>query len=436
MTLPGAHPQRFELNDEVHARPPLPLRSPLRLSYLALFSRGNPAVLEKERRHLSDLIARYGGAQPRAGTNHHMADFGDYTLKWERHTEFSRYVIVAPDPVGEPFASTALSLLPPEWIAQIPGELMVAAHVALVPPPAGALDYDAIAARHFDGNVLVGSHVTGGVATALLDFRVRPDGFSRVLVYDRGLAPRQAGRVVQRILEIDTYRMVALLALPVARELSPGLSRSERELAEITTALENADAEGEPVLLDRLTRLEAEIEKREADNHYRFSAAAAYYDLVQRRIEELREERIDGLQTLEEFMQRRLAPAMNTCRSIAERQDAMSRRVSRVTSLLSTRVGITRERQNQALLESMNSRAETQLRLQTTVEGLSIAVVTYYAVGLIHYLAKGAKSLGLGVEPDLVAALSIPLVALAVAFGARRVRRLVVDRRAGGDELS
>jgi uncharacterized membrane-anchored protein len=181
---------------------------------------------------------------------------------------------------------------------------------------------------------------------------------------------------VQALLEVDAYRLLALLAFPVARELSPVLNRNERELSEIANVLVNADPESEPVLLDRLTRLQADIERHEADNHYRFGAAEAYYTLVQRRTSQLREERVAALQTFQEFMERRLGPAMNTCAAISARLESLSQRVTRATQLLSTRIEITRERQNQQLLESMNRRAETQLRLQATVEGLSVAAVS------------------------------------------------------------
>jgi uncharacterized membrane-anchored protein len=245
-------------------------------------------------------------------------------------------------------------------------------------------------------------------------------------VEDRGTTPRQAGRMVQRLMEIETYRVVALLALPVARDLAPFLGRGEAELAEVAAALVGARGEeDEAALLARLTRLAAEIESRESGSRYRFAAAAAYHALVERRIAELRETRIEGLSTFREFTERRLAPAMATCRSVAARQDSLSQRVARATQLLSTRVGVTRERQNQALLESMNRRAKLQLRLQQTVEGLSVAAVTYYVVGLVGYLAKGLGALGLRVSPDVVVAASIPLVALLVAFGVRRIRRMV-----------
>jgi uncharacterized membrane-anchored protein len=114
---------------------------------------------------------------------------------------------------------------------------------------------------------------------------------------------------------------------------------------------------------------------------------------------------------------------MNTCRAAAARQESLSQRVARATQLLSTRVDVTREKQNQAVLESMNRRAAAQLRLQQTVEGLSVAAITYYIVGLVGYAAKGAKAAGLPVNPDLAMAISIPVVLLLGVWGLRRVRK-------------
>jgi uncharacterized membrane-anchored protein len=424
--LPRNHPQRFELNDEVHARPPEVLPSPLRLTYLAMFS--DRGAREGELAAVRDLAARFGAPPPAAGANHYSADLGPFRLKWERHTEFARYKLIVPGQGGaDPFAEPALAAVPPDWVAALPGQVMVATHVALLrgapdgPPP----DHEALSARLFGGNALVGSGIAGGAGVALTDFRIRGDGFSRLLVEDRGMTPRQAGRMVQRLVEIDTYRVMALLALPIAQALTPALGDRERELAAIAAALEGAREEDEPVLLDRLTRLEAEIERLGSENHFRFAAAAAYHELVLRRIAELREERIQGLQTFQEFTERRLAPAMNTCRAAAGRQEALSGRVARATQLLSTRVDITRERQNQAVLASMNRRAKMQLRLQETVEGLSVAAVTYYVVGLVGYLAKGANAAGVAVNPDLAMGISIPVVALLVYLGVRKTRRMV-----------
>ncbi len=124
-------------------------------------------------------------------------------------------------------------------------------------------------------------------------------------------------------------------------------------------------------------------------------------------------------------MERRLAPAMNTCRAVSTRQDKLSERVARANQLLATRVDITRERQNQSLLESMNRRAKAQLKLQQTVEGLSIAAVTYYFVGLIGYLVKGIKTLGYGLNPELIMAISIPIVAVLAGLGITRIKQTI-----------
>jgi uncharacterized membrane-anchored protein len=239
------------------------------------------------------------------------------------------------------------------------------------------------------------------------------------------MSERQAGRMVQRLLEIDAYRLMALLALPVAQELTPWLTQAEHELADVSASLVTASEANEPLLLDQLTRLEAQIESRESQHHYRFTAAQAYHGLVRRRLEELREVRVDGVQNFEEFTERRLGPAMNTCRSVWARLESLSQRVARATQLLSTRVDISRERQNQQLLESMNRRSAAQLRLQQTVEGLSVAAITYYIVGLVGYAAKGLHALGLHVSVEAVTAASIPVVAVAVAYGVRHARRIV-----------
>lgn len=420
MTLPPNHPQRVQLNDEVPARPPDPLAAPARISYLALLCDADQR--EASFRAVVALAQTCGVAPPEPGDSHYSADLFAFRLKWEKHTEFVRFTFVVPTGGADPFAQTALSAVPAAWVAALPGALMVAAHLVLT-TAAGDEDPVALGARLFAREVLVGAAVSDGAAIAFTDFRIYPDGFSRLLVQDRGMSPWQAGRVCQRLLEIDTYRIMALLALPVAQTLAPFIARCEQELARITAAMVTATEPDEPVLLDRLTRLAAEIDSRQADNLYRFSAAAAYDGIVQNRIEELREQRIAGLQTLQEFTERRLAPAMNTCRSVAARQEELSRRVARATQLLATRVGVTRERQSQELLEAMNRRVKLQLRLQSAVEGLSIAAVTYYVAALIGKLAEAAHAAGSKLQPDIVVGISIPIVAGLMALSLRRMRR-------------
>lgn len=435
MPIPRSHPQRQVINDEVHARPPESMAPPLMVSYLALYS--DWTLREQDWSPLVDLASRFGIDPPKAGVNHFSADAGPFRVKWERHTEFTRYTFYAPRPaakLGEPvFATTAIDRLPDDWISTLPGQLIMAAHVEFV-DGSDIADVSATTAQAFGDSPLVGASIGGDMATAYTNFHINEDGFSRFLVLSNGMTPRQAGRSIQRLLEIDTYRIMALLALPVARGLTPFLTEREQELSSIATSMSEAGPTDEASLLDRLTDLEAAIESKYSENHYRFSAAAAYYDLVQRRIQELREERLPGLQMFREFTERRLAPAINTCLAVASRQESLSKRVSRASQLLSTRVNISRQKQNQALLESMNRRAKLQLRLQQTVEGLSVAAITYYIVGLLGYAAKGMKSLGVAANANLITAISIPIVLFLVAFGVRRLRRLVSSPKRSGED--
>jgi uncharacterized membrane-anchored protein len=419
--LPPNHDQRFQLNDEVHARPPDALSAPSRLSFLALLNEGVPR--DKEVEPIRELARRFGIKPPEPEANHFSADLGPCRVTWERHTEFTRYSFIEPCEPSEPFSKTALRLIPQDWGDTLPGRTLVAVHVAIAMAGDKAPNLDRIASQYFNDNVLIGATVADGAAIALTDFRIQLDGFSRILLLDQGLAPRQAGRTAQRLLEIDAYRVLALLALPIARDLTPFLARSEAALAEITADMVDAKNADEPALLDRLIRLQAQIESRRSQNFNRFGAAVAYHDLVQRRIDELRESRLPGSQTFKELTDRRLVPAMNTCSAVSARQEALSTRVSQATQLLSTRVDIASEKQNQSLLASMDRRADLQLRLQETVEGLSIAAITYYVVGLVSYLVKGLISAGLPIKYDIATALSIPVVALLVWSALAHVRR-------------
>jgi len=200
------------------------------------------------------------------------------------------------------------------------------------------------------------------------------------------------------------------------------LAAHELDLSRITRALAEGQVD-ESAMLRGLTQLGAAVDSRKDESHFRFSASRAYYDLVRQRIGELREERLAGLQTFQEFMERRLAPATSTTLSAAGRLDALSERISRATALLSTRVAVENEEQNHQILATMNRRAEMQLRLQQTVEGLSITAITYYVVGLIGQVAKGLHEAGVHIVPEIVVAASVPLVLLAMAWVVARLRR-------------
>ncbi|MFO1338238.1 MAG: DUF3422 domain-containing protein [Burkholderiaceae bacterium] len=417
--LPPAHPHRQALANEVHARPPEALATPSRVSYVAVLI--DPAARAAETAHLVALCAQHGAPLPPAGANHHSAQLGELKLKWERHGEFSGYTFIVPGQSPVPYSEPPTRQLPPGWLQGIPGRTLVAAHGKIVTRPADGVGPEFLG-RHFGAEQVIGAEVGGGAGLAFTDFRLHADGFSRFLLIDERFTTRQAGRMMQRLFEIEAYRMMALLALPLAREQLTRVAQIEADLARLTTEMATADGQDED-LLHHVTRLAAEVESCLAASQFRFGACRAYGELVSTRIGELRERHLPGIQTVGEFMARRFTPAVATCTTASQRLHDLSERVAQASGLLSTRVDIARERQNQALLASMDRRAKMQLRLQETVEGLSVAAIVYYAAGLVGYGAKALKSRGLPVDPDLTVGLALPLLVVFVLLSLRRARR-------------
>jgi uncharacterized membrane-anchored protein len=322
----------------------------------------------------------------------------------------------------------------PQWLAAIPGQTVAAIELALAHGELG--DAPALvqqAQRWLGSDALVGSRMGRGVdgqahSCAFTDFQLRPSGFERWLV----VAPpdttaTRAGRILQRLLELETYRLMALRGMPAARALTPLLNEAEPQLAGLIEQLESGSASDQQ-LLDQLVTLAARLERATAQHDYRFAATRAYAAIVAQRIAELRESAISGTQTIGEFLQRRLDPAIATVAAGAQRLASLSQRVERASGLLRTRVDIATEMQNQQLLARLTRGQQLQLRLQSTVEGLSIAAISYYVVSLLLYGAKAAKSAGLPVHPEIAAGALIPLVLWAVWRTTRRIhRRLHAD---------
>ena len=433
------HPLRVPLAAEIHSRPPVRLEAPEVITHLAVHGRNEPLAagdkLGLQSALLADFCARFGVPAPAGNAKYFFHDFGRFRLKWECHTEFASFTVAsaaaAPLASPEPFGRMPTAELPEDWLLSLQGRLIVATHIVLDRASAAAEDMAPQMRQLFDTNAIVGCSASQA-AQVWTDFRIHADGFARFVVLDAGLKSLQAGRLVQRLLEIETYRVMALLGLPVAQQAAPVLNDIESELASVTRDMvasqkpgrsEEQGMQDEQDLLQQITLLASRLEQLSVDDSYRFSASQAYFGLVMARIHELRERRIEGVPTIEEFMQRRLTPAMNTCTSTARRQEVLAERIANTNSLLRTRVGIRQERQNSQILESMNTRAAQQLRLQQAVEGLSVAAISYYLVGLLGYLLKGAKAAGLPVDTELATGIAVPVLALVAWMGLRTLRR-------------
>jgi len=443
------HPLRVPLAAEIHSRPPLKLEAPERITHLAVYGGSDIHIagnnnLAQQQKLLGALCLHFGVTAPGGEAKYFFHDFGRFRLKWECHTEFASYTFVAsrkPSASAESlFDAMPISDLPEQWLLSLKGMVIVATHVALEPATESAFEAVPHMRRLFEGNAVVGCEASHA-AQVWTDFLIHADGFGRFVVRDAGLYGMQAGRLTQRLLEIETYRMMALLGLPHAQRANPALNVIEGELAKLTAAMVELDQSDhslvpdtekeileEPALLERITALAARLERLAVDNNYRFSASQAYFRLVHSRIEELRERRIEGVPTIAEFMDRRLTPAMNTCTAVAHRQEILAKRIANTNSLLRTRVGIVQEQQNSKILESMNARAAQQLRLQQAVEGLSVVAISYYLAGLLSYAGKGLKAAGLPVDPDLMTGFAVPVVALIVWVALRTMHKRVTRK--------
>jgi len=423
------HPERYALTNELHARPFQPMTAPGRMLVLGFKPVEGAADRDPggDRAHLLAFLERHGAPHPAPDANHFYHDFGRFRLKWERHTEFVSYTLYEESEAAALFAHDLAENLPEDWLAAAPGQVIAAIQLELIAADGEEAAEEVLRARltrEFNAESLAVARVLDGSAMALGDFRIHEGGFTRfALVLHGASGPRRIGRLIQRLVEIETYRTLAMLALPVARRTGGRLNAIERQMTALIDQVSSDAADtNEGAILAELTGLSAELESHAAGTAFRFGAARAYEALVHQRIESLREARIQGRQLFREFMGRRFDPAMRTIHAVDRRLSELSTRASRIADLLRTRVDVAMEAQNQKLLESMDQRAALHLRLQRTVEGLSAVAISYYAVSLaVYLLAPFAGPLGVS-KTVLTAAIALPVIG-AVWLFVRRVRK-------------
>ena len=406
------HPDRDRLLAEAHARPSTPLDLPVFATRIATLSDQDGGAAD--RAHLADLCRSSLVPEPPDESRWWSFDAGGWTLRWERHTEFSSWTIFSRDAVDGP---------PKGWIAALPGAILVSTTADL------RRDTETAAAPAPPlGTSMIGSIVLGGAATIYTDFKPDDTKTTRFLVLVKSIDRVLAGRLTLMLLEIETYRLMALLAFPLAGTAGAQVSAFEIETGALAARLaEEVGVDADRALLGRLIALSGEAEALNAQTSYRFRAAAAYHEIVRDRIATLRENHIPGMQTIGEFMDRRLAPAMRTCDAVAEREAAVIERIARTGQMLRTRIEIEAEATSAALLKSMDNRALTQIRLQRTVEGLSVAAISYYSLSLLAYPVKAIEHAWPQFDAGLAIGLLAPVVIMSVWLALRRLRRQEPD---------
>jgi len=424
VTQPEDHPLRYELANELHARPFPTLTAPCHAVFLAIKRPEEAASRDKaeDRAHLIKLLDRFGSSHPKEGATHYFGPLGRHRIKWECHTEFVTYTVFADGIMSQPFDGGAFKVFPQDWLAEAPGKRLTSILVRIESHDGDEEDIGLRTGDWFESDSVAIARVLDDSAVVATDFRIDPTGHVRFAVFARPeTGSRRLGRIVQRLLEIETYKSMSMLGLPVARQLGQRMNGQEGLLAELVAGMTRAETPAEPSL-HALLEVSAELEQMLARHGFRFGATAAYSTIVNQRIEALRETRFHGRQTLGEFMMRRFDPAIRTCESTNVRLEKLAERAKRAGDLLRTRVDVERSAQNQSLLESMDRRADLQLRLQKTVEGLSVVAISYYAVNLVSYLLfPAAEGLGLD-KTGLTGLITLPVVG-GVWLMVRRIRR-------------
>ena len=245
-------PLRHFVLSEIHARPFQAMSTPRRVLHYAFAT--NAAAAELARDQLSERCNALGVDAPDSDSSHHIVIIGDARLRWETHSEFTTYTWdMPPDEGGR--MPTFGELLSGEFVQ--PGPLLVASRLDLVEDHRETQQL----LEGLDPGTTAVSSLREGRAIGATDFRLHEHGMTRILLVDRGLYKHEIGPMVVRLMELETYRTMALLGLPEARALQPSLSRAEAGLQEVTTKIgSTSDITENRALLDSLTTLAGELE--------------------------------------------------------------------------------------------------------------------------------------------------------------------------------
>ncbi|MCV6587467.1 MAG: DUF3422 domain-containing protein [Marinobacterium sp.] len=418
-----SYPQREELLMEVHSRPFQLFETPLNALHLAaLYEDASAQATEQQ---VLAAVQQLGFDVDAAHRGFLFVSNPHHAIRYEPHNEFYTLTLYHLNPAVEAISAAQLYPL-------LPGALLVELAITCEKAPARTdaqrtvdkpptLHPDEQTRYGFTDGQFCAALVMNGAARVATDFRTDSHQRIHMQVCNIRLQPARTGRLLQRLCELETYRNMALLSLPIARELMPKITRLDQQLARITDQRNDSDLSDQ---LIQMTDLAAEVESISAATANRFSASDAYFAMVDRILQELQEQKIEGAQTIGEFMDRHLRPARRTCNSAAARTELLSRRIGRATELMQSQVSLKIEEQNRELLEALNDRTQRKMSLESKLEILSVVVVVYYLYDLADLALKNLLHKGELLENLLTAlTLSLPLLIISVALVIRRLLR-------------
>jgi uncharacterized membrane-anchored protein len=425
---PVLRSERVALTNEWHARPNVSLAAPFRCTHTVSLRHGQSP--EQCRQEVADFCSEHGQSQPAAGSRYHLIEVGSCLIKWESHTEATSHTVLVPGNGQPPFSESAIDFLAQEKRQNLIERMFVGVQVEVV----NTVEEDdpqgyGRAQSLLGASAIYGGWMAGGLAAVWSSFRLDSRGFVRLVIVDLGISEERLARLLQRLLDMETYRMLAMKALPAARDVMSALQELEPQLDAVMRSLAtHNDEEAKAQALSQITGIAARVEQLASSHASRFAGARAYASIVERRADEVSEEVLVNHQRYTSFLLRALQPAMRTCDAAERRTHELAQRVSRAANLLRTMVDMEQSRQSRGILESMAEQGKLQLRLQQAVEGFSIFAISYYAVGMVKYMFDAAGVAGLGVSSKLLTGIAAPLIFAVVWLSVRAVRRRLVER--------
>jgi uncharacterized membrane-anchored protein len=314
--------------------------------------------------------------------------------------------------------------LPTKWLVQFPGKLLTQTCIKFEKSSIATVPIAKLVDR-FGDYQLIGNFVEGQSARVWTSFnRDKVNAIHHLYVEDFKLGPRRTGRLAQNVIELENYRILASLAFPIAEEIIFALGAKEYLLTNIIKKITHAtDTKLEKELFNQLLDLSVISEDWRGQSSHRFSASRAYRRIFMDRLSELDEEKVLGYQSLSKFLTRSSLPAFRSCDAANDRLHIFISKIDRATELLATRIKVTSEAQNQALLKSTNQQIHQQMVLQETIEAFSIIAISYYASSLVKYLLEALKQWGIPINTTLWAGASVPVIILVTSFTMRHIRK-------------
>jgi uncharacterized membrane-anchored protein len=409
------HPHRTAVQGEVHARPVSFVAPPARIRRVALLLPHEPHAVGGAHRRFVAWCEQAHLAPPAQGARQHVFEVARRRVTWELHTEF---VTLTWSSAADDAENWPLGIGLEAFEAE---RLIAAARIDLT----GESDVSTEVLSGFQPASLCAAHIESGRAAVATDFVADTDGFTRFQLAAGNLGQLRLAIVVRRLLEIETYRTLALLGLPLARSVAPELTVAEGKLGALVAALGDAatteQAQHSLAALHALSVTAGDLVERTS---YRFAASRAYGEILSMRLRNLGEHPLDAASTLERYLRNRVDPALATCVAVEKRQSALNEKIERATELLNTRISLDIQAQNRTVLATIAETARSQYRLQKTVEGLSTIAISYYLLAILSYVLAGVAELA-HLDKTLVIAVAAPFVLAAVYMLIRNIRKSV-----------